>query len=326
MRKLNWAILGPGWIGCDFAADFPHDIGNLYAVGSRSLERAQEVAKKYGITKAYGDYEELLRDPEVDVVYVATPNDSHYRYMMLSLQHGKHVLCEKAITVNGQQLREVKELAAQKGLVVAEAMTIFHMPLYEELSKIIKAGKIGEFKMVQVAFGSCKEYDVNNRFFNPDLGGGALLDIGTYALSFARYFLSSAPDSVLTTVKRFETGVDECSGIILKNKEDEMSVVTLTMRARMPKRGVVTGDEGYIVVDNYPRATKATIVYNDGTSEEVTASQERPALACEAIYMTQCVAEGRPNHTLGWTTDVLSIMDEVTRQWEASCPWAGPAQ
>ena len=263
MKKLNWAILGPGLIATEFAQALLNVHGEIYAVGSRTLENAEAFAKKYQVQKAYGSYDELLADSNVDVVYISTPHCNHYEYIMKSLHQNKHVLCEKAITVSSSELKEITELAATKNLVVSEAMTIYHMPLYEKLKQVVQTGKLGTLKMVNVSFGSCKEYDVTNRFFSPDLAGGALLDIGTYALSFARFFLSAQPHEVLTTVKKFETGVDEQSGIILKNDADEMAVVTLTMRAKMPKRGVVAGDLGFITVDNFPRATRAMITPPD---------------------------------------------------------------
>ena len=123
-------------------------------------------------------------------------------------------------------------IAKEKELVIVEGMTMFHMPLYKKLREIVKSGVIGKVKMVQVNFGSCKEYDVTNRFFSKELAGGALLDIGVYATSFARYFMESKPNVILTTAKYFETGVDEQSGIIMKNDCDQMAVMALTMRAK----------------------------------------------------------------------------------------------
>ncbi|NYC49592.1 putative dehydrogenase [Clostridium beijerinckii] len=235
MNKINWAVLGPGTIAADFAKAINEVNGKIYAVGSRNIEKARDFANKYNIEKAYGDYDEMLKDDNIDVVYIATPHCNHYEYIIKSLNNNKNVFCEKAITVNGKQLKEIVELANEKKLIVAEAMTIYHMPLYKKLRKIVDDGKLGKIKMIQVNFGSLKEYDVTNRFFSPDLAGGALLDIGTYALSFTRYFLSSQPEEILTTVKKFETGVDEQSGIILKNSDDEMAVISLTMRAKTAK-------------------------------------------------------------------------------------------
>ncbi|MDD3028352.1 MAG: Gfo/Idh/MocA family oxidoreductase [Erysipelotrichaceae bacterium] len=315
MRKLNWAILGPGTIAAEFAAALEQINGEVYAVGSRNLERAREFAAKFKVQNVYGDYDEMLDDENIDIVYIATPHNNHYEYIMKCLAHNKHVLCEKAITVNGAQLREIVDLARSKNLVVEEAMTIYHMPLYKKLRQLVDEGKIGKIKMIQVNFGSLKEYDVTNRFFSPDLAGGALLDIGTYALSFTRYFMTSQPDEILTTVKKFETGVDEQSGIILNNADDEMAVVSLTMRAKQPKQGIVAGELGYITVTNFPRGDMATITYPDGRVETITAGQTAQALVYEIEDIQNQIANQEKSKTLELSVDVMAIMDEVRNQW-----------
>lgn len=205
MKSLHWGIIGLGAIASDFAKALREVNGTVYAAGSRSFDKAKAFAKEHHVEKAYGSYEELLLDENVDIVYIATPHSNHYEYMMKSLQHHKHVLCEKAITVNARQLKEIIGLAKEKQLIVSEAMTIYHMPLYKKLREIVKAGRIGPLKMVQVSFGTCKPYDVTNRFFNQELAGGALLDTGAYALSFARYFLTSQPNEILSTAKPADT-------------------------------------------------------------------------------------------------------------------------
>jgi predicted dehydrogenase len=316
MNKLNWAILGPGTIAADFAKAISEVNGSVYAVGSRSIEKAKKFADEHKVKKAYGDYDEMLKDDEIDVVYISTPHCNHYEYIMKSLKNNKNVFCEKAITVNSNQLKEIISLAKEKNLMVAEAMTIYHMPLYKKLRKLVDDGKIGNIKMIQVNFGSLKEYDVTNRFFSPDLAGGALLDIGTYALSFTRYFLSSQPEEILTTVKKFETGVDEQSGIILKNLDDEMAVISLTMRAKQPKRGIVCGELGYITVENFPRADKATITYPDGSMEIIEDGNTSKALIYEVEDMNNCIIKKDNNDTLKLSSDVMDIMDEVRRQWD----------
>lgn len=316
MSKLNWAILGPGTIAKDFAKAIEEVNGKIYAVGSRSVEKAKKFAEGYNVEKVYGNYDDMLNDKNIDVVYIATPHCNHYEYIVKSLQNNKHVLCEKAITVNGGELREVVKLAEEKNLIVMEAMTLFHMPLYKKLSDIIQNGKIGKIKMLQVSFGSLKEYDVNNRFFSKELAGGALLDIGTYALSFTRYFLSSKPSVLFTTMKKFETGVDEQSGIILNNKDDEMAVISLTMRAKQPKKGIVAGEKGYITVENYPRADKATITYPDGSVETIEAGDTDKALVYEVQDMNDCILKIHQNDTIKLSLDVMEIMDEARKQWE----------
>ena len=315
MKKLNWAIIGPGTIANEFAKSLNEEVGEVYGVWGRKFDKAKEFAKNHNVKNVYKDLNEMLKDENIDVVYVATPHSNHHEYVIDSLKNNKHVICEKAITVNGKQLKEIKDLANEKNLIVTEAMTIFHMPLYKKLGEIVKNGDLGKIKMIQVNFGSLKEYDVTNRFFSPDLAGGALLDIGTYALSYARYFLSSQPEEILTTVKKFETGVDEQSGIILKNKEDEMAVISLTMRAKQPKRGIVCGEKAYITVENFPRAEKATITYPDGRVETIECGETSKALIYEIKDMIDYIEKKKDNDTLELSTDVVGIMDNVREQW-----------
>ncbi len=321
MSKVNWAILGPGTIAADFAKAINEVNGRIYAVGARSIEKAKDFADKYDVEKIYGSYDEMLKDDKINVVYISTPHCNHYEYIMKSLHNNKNVLCEKAITVNGNQLNEIVNLAEEKKLIVAEAMTIYHMPLYRKLRKLVDGGKLGKIKMIQVNFGSLKEYDITNRFFSPDLAGGALLDIGTYALSFTRYFLSSKPEEILTTVKKFETGVDEQSGIILKNPDDEMAVISLTMRAKQPKRGIVCGELGYITVENFPRADNATFTYPDGKVEIIEEGDTAKALTYEVENMNNYISNNNKNDTLNLSIDVMNIMDEVRKQWDLKYPF-----
>lgn len=321
MSNIKWAILGPGTVAEEFAEALNEASIGVYAVGSRNILKAEKFAKIHSVEKSYGNYEEMLKDENIDVVYISTPHCNHYEYIMESLKNNKHVLCEKAITVNSKQLKEIVDLAKSKNLIVREAMTIYHMPLYKKLKEFVESGKIGNLKMIQVSFGSCKEKDINNRFFNKDLAGGGLLDIGTYALSFARYFLSEKPEEILTTVKKFETGVDEQSGIILKNSLDEMGVISLTMRAKMPKRGVVAGELGFITVDNFPRAEVATITYLDGRVEVIESGETSKALMYEALDMNESILKKNNVNTLELSMDVMDIMDEVRNQWGIKYPF-----
>ncbi|WP_042198800.1 Gfo/Idh/MocA family protein [Paenibacillus camerounensis] len=315
MNQLQWGIIGPGTIAAEFAEALLCVGGSLYSVSSRTTVKAEDFAKRYGALNAYGDHHAMLADPDLDVVYIATPHSHHYQYIKDSLIAGKHVLCEKAITVNSTQLRELMHLAEQNRLILAEAMTIYHMPLYHKLRKLLNEGAIGRLKMIQVSFGSHKEYDVNSRFFNKDLAGGALLDIGTYALSFARYFLSQQPHEILTNVKSFETGVDEQSGILLQNHADEMAVISLTMRSKMPKRGIVAGELGFMTVDNFPRASSAVIQYLDGRQEQIQAGDSAKALQYEITAMHSLITGKSSNDTLPLSQDVMDIMSSVRAQW-----------
>ncbi len=329
MEKFNWGILGSGWIAHEMGEALKTANGEIYAVSSANPEHAKKYAGELGVRHLYRTTGELLADPKIDIVYIATPHNLHYEMILQALQAGKHVFCEKAITVNSRQLKECVQLANKKGLALCDGVTLFHMPLYKKLKEIIGSGSIGRVKMVQVNFGSCKEYDVNNRFFSKELAGGALLDIGVYAVSFARYFMSQKPDTVLTTANYFETGVDETSGILLKNPDGEMAVIALTMRAKQPKRGVIAGEKGYIEVENYPRADRAKIVYTeDGRVETVTAGDTKDALQYEAEDMQAYVAgmkgkepDGSYETNLNYICDVMDTLSAIRNQWGMVYPF-----
>ena len=322
MRKLNWGILGTGWIATEMGDALNRVNGEIYAVCDVTLEAAQKYADKFGVQKAYGSADEMINDENVDVVYIATPHNLHHRFLVQALKAGKHVFCEKSITVNDAQLEEAVAIAKEKDLVICDGVTLFHMPLFKKLKEIVDSGKIGPVKMVQVNFGSCKEYDVTNRFFSKELAGGALLDIGVYATSFARYFMSSKPDTVLTTANYFETGVDETSGIILRNPEGQMAVMALTMRAKQPKRGVVAGELGYIEVNNYPRGDKATITYtSDGHVETIELGDTAKALDYEVQDMQDYILNHGGQDNLQYIRDVMETLTEIRRQWGMIYPF-----
>ena len=226
--RYRWASLGCGVIGHQLAQALASLGGGLYAVGNRTQSKAQAFAAQYGILKVYERMEDVFTDPNVDIIYISTPHNTHINYLLPALAAGKHVLCEKSITLNSEELMRAVEAARAHDVVLAEAMTIYHMPIYRRLREIMASGSLGPLRMIQMNFGSFKEYNRKNRFFDRSLAGGAMLDIGVYALSFVRYFLTSQPTEVLSQVKYAPTGVDEQVSILLKNAEEEMAAITLS--------------------------------------------------------------------------------------------------
>lgn len=315
MKNYQWGIAGTGDIAHSFAGSFSVASSQLHSVVSRTQEKAQEFADQYQIQQAFGDYDAFLADPELDIVYIAVPNRQHYDYIIKALKAGKHVLCEKAITTNLAELEEAMTLASENDLILQEAMTIFNMPLYHELRRLMDSGKLGTLKMIQAPFGSYKEPDPNNRFFNPDLGGGALLDIGTYAVSFVRWFMNAAPTLQASTMIPFSTGVDETSVTILQNDKNELAAVPLSIQGKMPKVGTVTFDNAYVTIADYPRADQAQIFYNDGTTEFIESGATANALNYEAENMIKTI-EGAPNRSLYLTKDVISILTQMQAAWQ----------
>lgn len=316
MKKYQWGIIGLGNIAHEFAEHFDQETSELAAVASRTIDKAEAFAQRYHIPKAYGSYQEMLNDQEIDIIYIAVPNRQHSQHIMEALAANKHVLCEKAITMNKKELTEAMKLAEEKNLVLAEAMTIFNMPLYQQLRSLIDTNKLGALKMIQAPFGSYKDPDPTNRFFNPELAGGALLDIGTYAVSFARFFLSSQPEVIASTMVPFETGVDEQSVTILKNKENELATISLTFQAKMPKVGIVAFEEGYITITDYPRADRAEIIFNDGTKEWIESGSTAQAMNYEIENMVKTIKGELPNRSLFLTHDVIEILDGMQKLWQ----------
>ncbi|UQY45492.1 Gfo/Idh/MocA family oxidoreductase [Erwinia sp. PK3-005] len=320
MKPLTWAIIGPGAIAHQFAAAQSALGRQLYAVGARNRAKGEAFAQRYGIERVFDDIPQMLADPHIDAVYISTPHASHFSWMKQALEQGKHLLVEKAITVSSDELNEINRLAAEKQLIVAEAMTLFHMPLFHQLKALIESGKLGKLKTIQVSFGTVKEADPSNRFFNPALAGGALLDIGTYALSFARFFLSEQPNQLYTTVSKFSTGVDEQCGILLQNSQNEMVTISLAFRAKMPKRGIVACERGFITVEDFPRAQQAQLSWADGTSEILEAGETDRALQYEILALEKYAAEGaNPLHYL--TNDVVALMSDIRQRWGIRFPF-----
>ena len=313
MRTFNWGIVGLGHIAHEFAESMTA-LHPIYGAASRSLDSALEFQKKFSAKKAYGSYEELFSDEAVDIVYIAAVNNCHYPLIMEALGHGKHVLCEKAIWGNWDELRTAYDLAASKGLLLCEAMTIYHMPLFKKIRSLIAEGRLGKLKFVEAELGSLKEDDPSNRFFNPDLGGGAMLDIGTYGLSFVLFFLSGALTDVVHTMRPFPTGVDEMWAVSLATDAGEIGSVNLTFRAKLPKRGIIAGDKAYISVMNYVRADQAVLVFPDGKEELILAGETEKALQYEILDVEQAVASGDfSSACIGNTVQVVKVMDRLLR-------------
>lgn len=320
-KEYRWAVLGCGVIGNELACAMQKLGKSLYSVGNRTHLKAVEFAEKYGIEKVYDDPMEVFEDDNVDIIYISTPHNTHINYLIKALNNGKHVLCEKSITLNSSELERAVKAAKDNNVILAEAMTIYHMPIYKKLNEIISSGVLGELRLVQMNFGSYKEYDMTNRFFNPNLAGGALLDIGVYALSFIRLFMSGAPDQVVSQVKYAPSGVDEQAGILLMNSKQEMATVTLSLHAKQPKRGTVVFDKGYIEVFEYPRASKATITYtDDGHTEIIEQGHTSDALCYEVEDMEVAVSGKQNNMHLDYTIDVMNIMTKLRKDWNMRYP------
>ncbi len=321
MKEIKWAVLGTGVIANEMAQALIKNGKNIYSVANRTHQKAVDFAQKYNIGKVYDNMNDVFTDPEVDVVYITTPHNTHLEFMKKAIENGKHILVEKSITLNSDELNEAISLAKEKGVIIGEAMTIFHMPIYQKLNEILESGALGKVNLITMSFGSFKEYDMTNRFFNRNLAGGAMLDIGVYALSFIRWFMDSKPNNLVSQVKSAPTGVDEQAGLLLTNEEGQMASVMLSLHSKQPKRGMVSCEKGYIEIMEYPRAWEATITYADsGKTELIKAGENADALAYELADMEKAINGDVDCMHFDYTKDVMDMMTEFRKSWGFKYP------
>jgi predicted dehydrogenase len=244
-KTIRWGILGTGYAAKLFAQGlrFLPD-AQLLAVGSRTLASAQEFSRQFGIPRAYESYEELVKDKDIDVVHIATPQSRHKDDCILSLEAGKAILCEKPFTINAQEAREVIALAREKQLFCMEAMWMRFIPLVQRVQTLINSGIIGEVRMLMADFGYPADINRDNRF-NPDLGGGALLDRGIYPLSLA-FQLLGPPSDIVSQASMGNTGVDEQSAVLLHYPQGQLAILSATLRTHTPNEAMITGTQGLI--------------------------------------------------------------------------------
>lgn len=315
---MKLAILGPGRIAHTVApalVALPEI--ECYAVASTNLERAQAFAVKFGFQKAYGSYEEMLRDPRVELVYITTPHSHHYEQMMLCLEHGKHVICEKAFTVNAHQAKKVFALAKEKGLYAAEAIWTRYMPSRKIIQAILDSGVIGKLNVVTGNLSY--KIDYKERLVDPALAGGALLDVGIYGLNFALMHFGNDIDRVESSVQMTPSGVDGMESITIFFKDGRMAVLNHSMYARSDRKGIFHGDKGYVVVENINNPN-AVNVYND--NDELLAHYDVPEQINGYEYEFQeavrCIAAGKTESdsmSAAESIFVMELMDTLRKQW-----------
>lgn len=310
----HWAIIGLGEVANEFASALQQAQLPIYTVYSRSEQKAQQFCQKFNISSYYTDYDQLLNDPNVDIIYLATPHSLHYEMAKQAIEHKKHILCEKAITINQEQLNTLRQLSQENHVLLAEGTTIFYMPLYHQLKQLLP--QFGTLKMIQAPFGSFKDESEAKRFFNSKTAGGALLDIGPYAFGLCQYFMPSEPHVIASDVVFHHDDVDESSVTILKS-ENVLANVTLTFRAKMPKKAIIAFEKGYLTIDDYPRATTATFTTPTNETYLIDAHDNIHAFVHEYLTVEQWLNEDQQESPyMDDISHILSLFDECRRQWK----------
>ena len=320
MKKYRWGVIGTGRIARTFSEALQGcEDAVLYAVASRTAEKAAAFAAEYGFEKSYGSYVELAEDSNVDVVYIATPMSSHYGDAMLCIENGRNVLCEKSVALNGRQLDEMLDAAKANDVFFMEAMWMKCRPTYLKALEWLNDGRIGKARYVKADFCNLAEYDRNDRLFAPECGGGALLDLAVYPLTLVVDFLGREPGEIISSAHIGKDGVDFSNSLMLKYPD---SFATINSGFEIPNtnNAVISGDDGLIIFGNWFFCSSEITLY-DRFGKEVKRSvipNEINGYEYEIREVHRCLGNGLKESTLvphSSTKTVMKIMDKCRNDW-----------
>ncbi|ADZ92534.1 Gfo/Idh/MocA family protein [Marinomonas mediterranea] len=327
MNEVRWGILGTGNIARTFANDFRHaKTGTLKAVASRNKDNADSFANDHDIELAMVDYYSLINSQEVDVVYIATPHSTHYELARAAILSGKAVLCEKPFTLNEAQAKELFELAEAHQVFMMEAMWTRFIPALEQAIEWIEEGEIGELLGIQASFNFKGPTDPEHRLLNPELGGGALLDVGIYPIFLAQLFLGR-PDFVQNQVVIGDTDVDLFEQIMLGWESGQLASLEASILSPAPNRATLTGTQGYIEFGpEWYKSKSVRLIKADNSERAVEFDYEGEGYQFEVEEVNRCLIEGllqSPNHSWQNTLNQLSTMDEIRQDMGVIYPEDG---
>jgi predicted dehydrogenase len=311
-NPVRWGIIGTGGIAHTFADDLRlTETGVVSAVGSRRQSSADRFAEEFGIERAHSSYEALVEDPDVDVVYVATPHPMHRDDSVLALCAGKPVLVEKPFAMNAHEAREIVEAARERGLFAMEAMWTRFLPHIAVVRGWLAEGALGEIVCVTADHGQWFAEERSHRLFAPELGGGALLDLGVYPVSFASMVLG-APDRIVALGDPAFTGVDAQTSMVFGYESGAHALLTCTLRAKSPVRAAIVGTEARIEIDHrFYGPTAVTLVPREGEPTVVPSTHQGKGLRHEADEVARCLAAGETESPLMGLDESISIMETM---------------
>ena len=323
-KSIRWGILSTGRIAHKFATglnDLPDT--ELVAVGSRSIGTANTFANQFNIPHRHGSYDSLAQDPDVDVIYIATPHSSHQENALMCLEMGKAVLCEKPFTINVQQAEMVIQVAREKGLFLMEAMWTRFLPHILKVQQIINDGLIGQPQILQASVGDQKELDPSNRFFNPKLGGGSLIDVGIYAVTLA-YLVFGPPAEIQSLANLSSTGVDQETVVTFRHNDDQLTYFASSILHHMPRDATITGDNGSIYIHpDFWHPSQITLRVNSETEQFIEVDCPLNGYHYQVLEVNRCLKAGRSESSvmsLDTTLHVMNTLDTIRRQWGLKYP------
>lgn len=324
MEQLKIGIMGAGSIASVLAntmIQMPQV--KLHGVASRSQEKADTFAARFSIEKAYGSYEKMAEDPEIQLIYIATPHSEHYSNAKLCLNHGKHVLCEKSFAANFTQAEEMIHLAKEKNLLITEAMWVRYMPMAETLRNVLTSGVIGE--PMALTANLCYPITERPRIMKPELAGGALLDVGVYTLTFASLVFGDDVSEIHSSVIKTDTGVDAQNSMTLCYPGGKMAVLNSSIRVLSDRQGIVYGSRGFFVVENINNFnsikvydSKRTLIETHLRPEQISGYEYQIEDSVAAIRNGCTECSKMPHKT---TLNIMKVMDELRRQWGIRYPF-----
>ena len=324
MDKFRWGIIATGNIAGSMAQSLnAAEDAELLAVASRDQERANAFGERWHIPRRYAGYETLAADPDIDIVYIATPHSNHFDNMKLCLNARKHVLCEKPLTLNAREAAECIELAQEKGLFLMEAVWMRFFPAIDQIRQWMNKGILGDIRLITADFCFQLPFDPHHRLYDPNLGGGALLDIGIYPLSFATMLLGF-PEHHSSQVVLGETGIDELNAITLRYQSGAIAQLTSSMRIDKPREAFIVGSRGYIKVhDIFFRPDKLTLHLNGMPAKTIDKPYRVNGYIHEVEEVHACLRAGKVESDLmshAETLKMMALMDQLRADWGVKYP------
>ncbi len=316
-KTYKWGIIGPGKIAQKFAKGLTEVPGaELYAVASRSIAKAEEFAKGFNATKFYGSYEDLVKDEEVDIIYIATPHVFHYEHSLLCLKHKKAVLCEKPFAMNKEQVIEMILTAKKENIFLMEALWTYFLPHYQYVLEMVKSEKFGKITSLEADFGFEAPFLPEKRLFNKDLGGGSLLDIGIYPV-FAALTLLGKPDTISAKAEFSKTGVDESCNIVFNYQNGVRAHLFSTINKSTTTTATINFEKASVTINRrFHEPTSVTILHNN-QEETISFDVNTNGYNFEAEHVQQMLAQGRTESTVmsfEKSLELIGLLDDIREE------------
>jgi predicted dehydrogenase len=324
MEKIRWGILGTGNIARSFATGVSTvDDAEVLAVGSRSQATADAFGDEFNVPRRYPTYEALVADPDIDAVYVSSPHTQHKDNSLLCIEAGKAVLCEKPFTINAAEAEAIINRAREKNVFVMEAMWTRFLPVIARVRQLVAEGALGDIRLVTADFGFRAQFDPQHRLFNPELGGGALLDVGIYPISLASMVLGQ-PERISSLAHLGDSAVDELAGIVFSYPGGKMAVISASIAVATPIRALIAGTEGHIEIEPpFFFTTSFTLSLKGRDPEIVQIPYEGNGYPHEIKEVGACLRAGKLQSDimpLDETLAIMRTMDSIREQWGLRYP------